>query len=278
MRAVFAGVLAGGLLVSPAFAQSSSGTWNGLSDRFQIDTGYFRINADTVLRYNGEQGSGDVDFEKDLGIDEQADTFWIEATWRLGRRHKLKLGYTKLDRDRADYTLQRDITWGGETYDAGLSASTSTGSDILGGYYRFALFRNDRFEIGPTIGVGYLWLNARVEATGTVSGPGGSQSRSLDERASTGSITGAVGGFAQAWPAKRLTVYADYLYIKVTPEDTEASVTDWRAGANFYFGRHVGLGAEYKHYQYRYDRGILASELGGEITYAGFQLFASFLF
>ena len=154
----------------------------------------------------------------------------------MGRRHKLKLGYTKLDRDRADYTLQRDFTWGGETYDAGLSASTSTGSDILGGYYRFALFRNDRFEIGPTIGVGYLWLNARIQATGTVSGPGGSQSRSLDERASTGSITGAVGGFAQAWPAKRLTVYADYLYIKVTPEDSEASVTDWRAGANYYFG------------------------------------------
>ena len=87
-----------------------------------------------------------------------------------------------------------------------------------------------------------------------------------------------MGGFAQAWPAKRLTLYADYLYIKVTPEDSEASVTDWRAGANFYFGRHVGLGAQYKHYQYSYDRGILVSELGGEITYEGFQLFASFLF
>ena len=111
-----------------------------------------------------------------------------------------------------------------------------------------------------------------------MSGPGGSQSRSLDERASTGSVTGAVGGFVQAWPAKRLTVYADYLYIKVSPDDSEASVTDWRAGANFYFGRHFGLGAEYKYYQYRYDRGILASQLGGEVTYEGVQLFASFLF
>jgi hypothetical protein len=60
--------LAAGLLVSPAFAQSSAGTWNGLSDRFQVDTGYFRISANTVLRYNGAQGSGDIDFEKDLGF------------------------------------------------------------------------------------------------------------------------------------------------------------------------------------------------------------------
>jgi len=278
MKAVLGGVLAASLLVSPAFAQSSSGNWNGLSDRFQIDTGYFRISAHTVLRYNGAQGSGDIDFENDLGVDQDADTFWLDATWRVGMRHKLKLAYTKLDRQRGDYTLQRDFTWGGQTYNAGLSASTSTGSDILGGYYRFALVRNDRYEIGPTIGVGYLWLNARIEATGTVSGPGGSESRSLDERASTGSITGAVGGYAQAWPAKRLALYADFLYIKVSPGDSEASVTDWRLGANYYFTRNVGLGAQYKHYSYRYDRGVLISTLGGEVTYEGGQVFLSFLF
>ena len=58
MRAVLGGVLAASLLVSPAFAQSSSGTWNGLHDRFQIDTGYFRLSADTQLRYNGGAGLG----------------------------------------------------------------------------------------------------------------------------------------------------------------------------------------------------------------------------
>ena len=278
MRAIVGGVLAAGLLASPAFAQISSSTWNGLSDRFQIDTGYFRISANTVLRYNAGPGSGDIDFEDDLDVNKDADTFWLDATWRVGRRHQLKLAYTKLDRQRGDYTLQRDFSWGGQTYNAGLSASTSTGSDILGGYYRFALVRNDRYEIGPTVGVGYLSLNARIEATGTVSGPGGSESRSLDERASTGSMTGAVGGYAQAWPAKRLALYADFLYIKVSPGDTEASVTDWRAGANYYFTRNVGLGAQYKHYRYSYDRGVLVSKLGGEITYEGGQVFLSFLF
>ena len=278
MRAIVSGVLAAGLLASPAFAQTSSSTWNGLSDRFQIDTGYFRISANTVLRYNAGPGSGDIDFEDDLDVNKDADTFWLDATWRVGRRHQLKLAYTKLDRQRGDYTLQRDFSWGGQTYNAGLSASTSTGSDILGGYYRFALVRNDRYEIGPTVGVGYLSLNARIEATGTVSGPGGTESRSLDERASTGSMTGAVGGYAQAWPAKRLALYADFLYIKVSPGDTEASVTDWRAGANYYFTRNVGLGAQCKHYNYSYDRGVLVSKLGGEITYEGGQVFLSFLF
>lgn len=272
------GTLLAGLLASPVLAQPATGTWNGLDDRFQIDTGYFRLSADTVLRFNG-LADDDVDFERDLGLDQEVNTFWVDATWRLGRRHQLKLGYTRLERDRDSHTLQREFTWGGDTFNAGLTTNSTAGSDILGGYYRFAVFRNDRFEIGPTIGVGYLWLRAGIEATGTISGPGGVPiSRTLDRSATTGSLTGAVGGYAAAWPAKRLALRADFLYIKVHPEDSEGEVTDWRVGGDYYFIRNMGLGVQYKYNQYRYDRGILVNQLGGEVTFQGFQVFLSFLF
>jgi hypothetical protein len=279
VKALVGGVLVAGLLVSPAFAQTSDATWNDLPDRFQVDTGYFRLDADTVLRFNGGPGTGDVDFENDLGVAPGADTIWLDATWRVGRRHQLELSYTRLNRDRADHTLQRDFEWGGEIYEAGLSADTTTGSDILGGYYRFAVVRNERFEIGPTVGIGNLWLRAGIRATRTVTGPDGSPlSRTLDRSASISSITGAVGGYANTWPAKRLALRADFLYIKVSPGDSEASVTDWRLGGNYYFLRNAGLGVQYKYNKYRYDRGILVSKLGGEVTYEGLQVFASFLF
>jgi hypothetical protein len=272
--AVIRSVIAVGLLASPAWAQSS-GTWNGLPDRFQIDTGYFHLTADTRLRFDAPFGaSGDVDFEKDLGQDEQVDTFWVDGTWRVGRRHQLKLGFTKVSRERADYTLQRDFVWGGQTFDAGLSASSSSSADILGGYYRFAIVRNDRIEIGPSVGVGYLWLDARIQATGGVGG----QSRSRDVAASASSITGAVGGYASAWLTRRLVVHGDFLYIKVTPENDEASITDWRLAADYYFSRHVGAGVQYKYNQYSQDRGFLVAKLGGDITFEGFQVFATFLF
>jgi hypothetical protein len=260
-------------------AQPESARWNDLTDRFQIDTGYFRLTSDTLLRYNGPRGgSGEVSLEDDLGVDDQVDTFWVDATWRVGRRHQLKLAYTRFNRDRADYTLQRDFTWGGETYNAGLSASTSNRNSVVGGYYRFALFRNDRFEIGPTVGIGYLKLEARIEATRTVTGPGGSESRTLDEGASIGSPTGAVGGYAEVWPARRLVLRGDFLYIKATFDDDEAAVTDWRLAADYYFFRNAGLGVQYKFNRYRYDRGFLVRELGGEVTFKGVQVYLSFRF
>jgi hypothetical protein len=267
------------LASAPAWAQATAGTRNGLPDRFQLDVGYFRLSPTTLLRFNPESGpASDVELERDLGFDDTANTFWVEGTWRLGRRHSLKLGFTRLSRDVLDRTIQRDFTWGGETYNAGLSATADSSSDLVGGYYRFALYRNERFEVGPTLGVGYLWLDARIRATGTVSGPAGDEGRSLDESASTSSVTGAIGGYAQSWPTKRLVVRTDFLYIKVSPGDSEAAVTDWRLGADYYFYRGLGLGLQYKFNRYSYDRGVVSRELGGEVTYKGFQVFLSALF
>jgi hypothetical protein len=266
-RAAALGLLA---VSAPAFAQSPSATWNGLPGRFQIDAGYFHLEADTVLRFEGT----DVDFERDLAVPDGANTFWLDATWRAGRRHQIKLSFTRLRRERPGHTLTSPFTWGGETYPPGLSATSETGTDVLGGYYRFALLREDRYEVGPTVGIGHLSLDARIRATGTVNGA----SATIDRSASTGHMTGAVGGYASAWPAERLQVYGDYLYIKVNPGESQASLTDWRLGANYYVFRNAGVAAQYKYNHYRYDRDILSSSLGGRVTFKGFQVFASFLF
>ena len=81
MRVVIGSMLAAVLAAPLAFAQapppappapatqSSPDTWNGLPDRFQIDTGYFRLTASSLLRFNGPQcGGGEVNLEQDLGV------------------------------------------------------------------------------------------------------------------------------------------------------------------------------------------------------------------
>jgi hypothetical protein len=284
-RLSFAALLALAVVAAPAAAQSTAtsvpstapttkAAFTDLPDRFRIDAGYFGLTAQTTLNFNG----GNVDVEKDLGVDKNVNTFWVDGIWRVGRRHQLELSFTRSSRDRADFTLGRDFTWGGQTYNAGLSATTSTGTDIVGGYYRFAAYRNDRFEIGPTIGVGYLKVSARIQAAGTVSGPGGSQSRTLDESASSGSMTGAIGGYTYGWLTKRFVARGDFLYIKVSPGNKTASVTDWRLGADYYFFRNAGLGVQYKYNKYSEAFSALSSNLGGALVYKGFQVFLSFLF
>ena len=75
-----------------------------------------------------------------------------------------------------------------------------------------------------------------------------------------------------------MVLRGDLLYIIVKPEDSEASVTDGRVGLYWYPLRNVGLGAQYKYYKFRYDRGLSSIELGGSITFQGAQAYVSFLF
>lgn len=266
-----------------ATAGSATSAWNGVPDRFQIDAGYFHSRPGTTLSFESGPGS-EVDFEQDLRLPDVDDTFWVEGTWRVAPRHQVKLGYTSVSRTGEGTTLQRSFTWGGETYTAGLNANATTGMKILGGYYRFALVRKERFEIGPSVGIGYLWLTATIKATGTVNLPtlpglpSVPVNRSLERTGKVSSITGAVGGYVSAWPAKRLIVLADFQYIAVDLDGGEAAVSDWRLAANYYFTPKFGLGFQYKYNHFRQDKGALDAELSGEIGSEGPQAYVTFRF
>jgi hypothetical protein len=264
---------------TPGAAAVAPATATQLPDRFQIDTGYFRLNSKTVLWLNTGSGiKADVNFENDLGIKPNINTFWVDTTWRLGRRHQVKLSLTKISRENSK-TLGRTFTWNDKTYAAGLSATGTLATTLTSGYYRYALFRNDRFEAGPAIGIGYLKISAGIKATGTITLPdSGTQTASLDESGSTGSITGDVGAYFNAWPNKHVAVRGDFLYIKVTLGQTTSSVTDGRLALDVYPWTQVGFGVQYKYNKYRSEKKVREAGLGGQLTYSGVQIYLSFLF
>ncbi len=256
----------------PAYAQAQP-------DRFQIDMGGFHLSAETKLKLNrpGKPGT-EVVFENDLKIPDTADTYWMDATWRVARRHHVRLTLTGLSREGNGTTLTRDITWGDSVFKAGVQATGKTSTDIVAGYYRFAVVRNDRFEIGPSIGLGYLKTSAGITATASVSGSAGSASAPIEVSGSKGTPTGDLGLYFVGWPSPKVAVRGDLLYILVKPNNSTQSIADARLGLDVYPWKHVGFGAQYKLYKYRADRDILSTELGGSIKYSGFQGFLSFLF
>jgi hypothetical protein len=271
-RLAIAAAALSALLGAPAAAQTSSG-FTDLPQGFRLDVGGFRIASETQLKYDLAGQGETIDFEGETGLPSAATTIWLDGTWRVGRRHQLSINYTRSQRSGAD-TLQREIHWGDQVFQVGASVESEVGSHVVTGYYRFAAFKNDRFEIGPTIGLGYLSLSASLSASVS----GGGNPVTVGRTAEMGSITGDVGGYFEGWLGKRVVVRGDLLYIVVKPENAEASVTDGRLGLYFYPWTHIGFGAQYKYYKYRYDRSLVSTELGGSITFKGGQAYLSFLF
>ena len=265
------------LLSGPARAQPAAAVTD-VPDTFRIEVGGFRLGSDTELTFNTTGGlRPPVDFES-LDLPEKSTRFYIEGFWRPWRRHQFSLSYYRHNRDGDPRTLQRDIVWGDRVLTAGATAQARVASSYWSGAYRFAAYKNDRVEVGPAVGIGYLSLEAGIEGEVEATGASGSESERFDISRSNGQITGDLGGYVYWWPLRRLLVRGDMRYIFVSPGEAEASVTDARAAVLYHPLRNLGVGLQYTYTKFRYDRDVLSTELGGRLRYSGGQLVVSAAF
>jgi len=261
------------LFAGSALAQPVS--YTDVPDRFRIEAGGFRIGAATDLTFHASGGAiSPVDFES-LNVPSDATRFYIEGFYRPWRRHQFSLSWYRNNRDGQPTTTARDFTWGDRVITAGATVTGHVNSNYLSGVYRFAAYKNDRFEIGPSIGVGHLSLTAEITGQLSLSGTGGSLATPFDISKGLGQITGDLGGYFYWWAIKRLLVRGDLRYIYISPENSTASITDGRAAALYHPWRNLGIGLQYNYTKFRYDRDILSTELGGSLRFTGGQLVLS---
>jgi hypothetical protein len=278
-RVIAAGMALLALGALPAFAQSSQGGYSDVPDRYRIDVGGFRLGSSTNLRRNdGSGGGSDVAFENDLLLPDTSTRAYLEGSWRISRRHQLSLGWFRNKQAGPAKTLSRDIDWGEHVFTANTQVKAEAGATYISGVYRFAAYRNDRFEIGPALGLGHLSPEATISTVVSVGGASGSASRGFAASGSLGQVTGDLGGYINWWPAKRLLMRGDARYILIKPENSEASVTDARASAVYHPLQKLGVGLQYTYSKFRYTRGILDRALGGQLRYSGLQLLATAAF
>jgi hypothetical protein len=265
------------LSAATASAQNpnSSMSATDVPDRLVISGGYFAVRASTDVVLNATSSIGtDITFERDLNLPADVNRGFLDVAWRFARRHRLSMNYTQIDRMGTGVSLSRDIAFGGQVFNAGASVSGTLNSTFFSGAYRFALYRNSRFEVGPGFGGGLLRITAGINAAANL----GQASKSGSVEGTSNSITGDVGVYAKWWVAKRVEILGDTRYIYVAPGNKKQSVTEARIGATWYVTQHWGVGAQYVFDKFRQDVGTDSAKLGFRYRYDGAQILGSFAF
>ena len=274
MRTIAVAALLAAVPLSPSGA-SAQETRTDVPQTFRIELGGFRVASNTELRLSGSRPGDDLDFERDLQLPGVTTTAYIEGFWQAGRRHQLSLNWTGIKREGDPVTLEREIQWGDEVFQIGTVVRGTSDIDFVSGAYRFSLFKNEQFDIGPAIGIGYLKVTAGVRGQVRANGD---LTLDIDEEGSFGSITGDLGGYLYWWPGKRVLVRGDLRYIFVSFESSEGEVAEGRVAITWFPWRQVGIGAQYSYTKFRYDRDLLITALGGTYQYDGIQLLGSVAF
>ncbi len=247
------------LVATPALAQDR---W----PRFEVRGGGLVAAFDTTVRLDNPFGASgtSIDFEDDLGLDGRSATWFVQGTWRLGRRHQLSVSYQDFRRELSRTILDREISFGDRTFAIGAEVGASIDARYLAADYGFAFVATPTVEFGASIGVTAVRLASGIEASAGVSGSA-SASGEIARRVDYDLPIPLPGLFLNVQMHPRVRAVASARGLKGSLDEYSAALAEARAGVEVTLARPLAIGGAYYYNRARLTRSDTRTD--GEIVY-----------
>ena len=242
--------------------------------------GDFRTRVDLDLR--PLSFGTEVDFEDDLGIDDNVNVGRFDGFYRFNRYHRIDATYYDIERD-TSAVIDEEIEWGGVTFPVAARVDATFDTQIFKLAYGYTLIPEDDWEFGFTAGFHVVRLDTGL--SGRVSTGSGEvfASEKIDVTAPL-PVVGLRGEWAIT-PDLRLIGSSEWFYLKLDLSDrgelstqVEGFLTDNNVVLEWDAFEHFGLGVGYNFFlmDASLDKGPL--RLSGTYAYSGLMLFGRVYF
>lgn len=234
-------------LLGPQVARGQSddayARYGGWRDRFHVNAGAFFVGHDTfaLLRPKGTEIPG-VSIERDTQIPAGTSDFRLEGYLRLGRRHRLVLGYLEMNRDSVT-RLKGEIEWDDKFFPVDAQVATVWDTRVLSFRYRFSVFKGERVDLGLSAGLFAMKVTSGIALGSNVA----DVTADVSEQAPLPML-----GAGLEWEfARGFLLRARGQYLAISIQDTvdgnwgeAAAAIEWYPFGSF---RQLGLGAGYNY-------------------------------
>jgi hypothetical protein len=136
--------------------------------KLRVDAGWYYSNPSGSL--HGANDSGSVDLQKDLGF-ESYPTFSGKVDWKFTRKNHVYVIIIPLNTSRQT-VLNRTFTFRGQTFDAGLTTSSSLDTLAVAPGYQYDIIRRKRGHLGVGVQIDLFNTNAKINAAAQTTGDG----------------------------------------------------------------------------------------------------------
>lgn len=248
-----------------------------LNDRFIFSAGLFVVGTDISASLNGQSTTNPaIDFNETVGRDNNATRGRLDAMWRFAPKHVVRFVYFNYNATQSR-VIDRDITFGDTTFNAGGNFSANTKFSVYELDYEYAFLKRPDYEVAASFGVHYTDLKLNLSGTGTVTGPGGTNSASGSVSKESDlpmplPVIGVRGGWAVS-PQVFLDARLQFFQLRSNGYDGHWS--DAHVGATWMFTRHWGVGLGYDWFNTKVD--VDRSNFNGNVKlgYSGLQAFVT---
>jgi hypothetical protein len=136
--------------------------------RLKVDASWYYVSPSG--NFHGANDSGTVDINKDLGFGNY-NTFAGKADWKFTRKNHLYLSVIPLYFSRQT-VLNRTFTFQGQTFNAGLTASSSLDNLLLAPGYQYDIIRRKRGHLGIAVQMDLFDITTKINSAAQVTGNG----------------------------------------------------------------------------------------------------------
>jgi hypothetical protein len=243
-----------------------------LDDRFTVSLGTFLMSTDTTLSLDGTAGQvgTEVNLERDLGLS-SGDRFRVDANWRIAEKHHIRALYFDYGGSRTK-AIERELEIGDTTYPVNATLEAGVSTTIYELAYEYAFMQRDNWDLLASFGAHIADFGFHVSGNGTVGG------QPVNARTESSSVTAPlpVLGLRYAWRfAPKWYLEAQAQYFAVSIDNVDGQILDMRAGVNWMFTEHVGIGAGWNRFSTDVD--ISKDRFQGSLdwSYSGAQVYVT---
>ncbi|WP_417346687.1 hypothetical protein [Ferrimonas sp.] len=252
------------------FSLRLGGFWADVDSSFGART----VNGNSPIR---------VDFESDLALDESKFSPFVELTYRFDEKNVLALNYLTLHRTAQSRSLQKsfEFEWEGNRYqvETGANLRSELDVDIYQLVYGRTLIQGDNYALLSTLGVHIMDVHAVLDGDIILVGEGGNEMEVADR--ALGEITAPLPdiGLILGWqPAKNWLLSFHTQYLKVSIDDVDGRLLDWRLQASWYLTPNLALGLAWQNYELSVEEKRRFSDVDIQFDYEGPSLMLNYEF
>ena len=250
MKKTLAGLFVLSLLSTLPAAAGVTVEESRVLDRGTIVVGLFATGISTDLRVDSKDGSRGttISLEDDLGLESSLTLPNIKASYILGQRHQISVGYLKTSRDNTA-TLREEIEWEDLVFPVELDVRVFYDTEFLNLGYTYWFYSSEKTALGVTGAFTLFDLSSGLEAALRV-GP----TFDLAADVSTTAPVGQLGFSVQHALSKKFVLGGLATYI--TFEDVEGYSGDIAtvvASIEHRTWKHFGFGLNYNYSTYDID-------------------------
>lgn len=260
----------GALAAASAMAQSPA---QGLLDNAWVfNAGAFIVGSDIKATLNGNTvtANQEINFNDTLGTGASATRIRLDALWRITPTHHVRVMWFD-NRNSHTRTLDRDITWGDNTYHLGATVNADVKTQYFDVNYEYAFMRSPTYEIAGVAGI--YWSKTSLALSGNAT-TGGGATASFQRQSNTVNAPLPVLGLRGGWVvAPQWYLEAQGLLFGLHSGGFQGNWSDVRLNATWMFHKNFGVGLGYDRYTTRVD--VSKDNFNGNLKtgYDGLQLF-----